>query len=182
MKRRFAAGCLLAILLLLTSGCHQATLKDYKLFRSTPLGFSVEYPDFWSKSAKLSEGIVAFATPSEGYSDEYNESLSIQRFTLDMEGDTAYSDYVRGYVNNLESTLKNYNLVSENDVKLGGEDAYQIVYESTNDDESSQMRFMQIFAEHGGKVYVVTYIAEFKSYSYFLTYVEQILSTFQFLK
>lgn len=186
MKKRILA-LMLAAVLVLGTGCHKATLEDYKLFRSTPLGFSVEYPDFWNKSADNSEGIAVFATPAEGYSDEYNDSFSVQRFVLDMEGETAYNDYVKGYVANLESTLKNYKLVSENDTTLGGQPAYQIVYESTSDPDAetgevdSELRFMQIFTEYDGHVYVASYIAEFNSYSYFLTYVEKMISTFKFI-
>ncbi|MBQ8893969.1 MAG: hypothetical protein IJ043_06120 [Clostridia bacterium] len=180
MKKRIVA--LLAVaLLLLTTGCHQATLENYKLFRSTPLGFSIEYPDFWSKSSSNSDGIAVFMTPTEGYSDGYNETLSVQRFVLDMEGESAYNDYVKGYVADLETTLMNYKLVSETDTTLGGSEAYQIVYESTNEEKESEMRFMQIFTQHGDHVYVVSYIAEFSSYSYFLTYVEKMISTFQFI-
>lgn len=186
MKKRILA-LLLAAILIFATGCHQATLENYKLFRSTPLGFSVEYPDFWSKTAKNSDGIAVFMTPAEGYSDEYNENFSVQRFVLDMTGDAAYNDYVKGYVANLEETLMNYKLVSETDTTLGGKPAYQIVYESTSGDatetegNSSEMRFMQIFTEHDGHVYVVSYMAEFSSYSYFLTYVEKMISTFQFI-
>lgn len=180
MKKRILAAVLL-IAVLLCSGCHKATLEDYKLFRSTPLGFSIEYPDFWTKSAKNAKEIAVFMTPAEGYSDKYYENLSVQRFTLDMEGETAYNDYVKGYVGNLESTIKNYKLVSESDTTLGGQPAYQIVYESVSDDSAKEMRFMQIFCERGDKVYVLSYIADFSSYSYFLTYVEKMISTFQFI-
>ena len=49
MKKKMLAWFLIA-LLLLSSGCRKATLEDYKLFRSTPLGISVEYPDYWEKT------------------------------------------------------------------------------------------------------------------------------------
>ena len=184
MKKRILA-VVLAVLLLLCTGCQKATLENYKLFRSTPLGFSMEYPSFWSKSTDNANGLAVFLTPTEGYSDDYNESVSVRRFTLDMEGEDAYNNYVKGYVAQLESTLKNYKLVSETDTTLGGQPAYQIVYESTDakegSDTTSEMRFMQIFAQQGEKVYVVTYMAEFTSYSYFLTNVESMISTFQFI-
>ena len=180
MKKRMLA-LLLAGLLLCTTGCHKATLEDFKLFRSSPLGFSIEYPDFWQKETDVSEGIAVFVTPAEGYSDEYRDSFSVQRFTLDMEGENAFNEYIQGYVQNLEQTLKNYKLVSQDDITFGGEDAYQIVYESTTDDGESQLRVLQIFAQKGEKVYVASYMADFSSYSYFLTDVEKMLSTFAFL-
>lgn len=186
MKKRILA-LLLVVLMLVCTGCHKATLEDYKLFRSTPLGFSMEYPDFWTKSSDNANGLAVFLTPSEGYSDDYNESVSVRRFTLDMEGENAYNDYVKGYVSDLESTLKNYKLVTEKETTLGGLPAYQIVYESTSGDatetsgNTSELRFMQIFAQKEDQVYVVSYMAEFSSYSYFLTYAEKMISTFQFI-
>ena len=182
MKKRIVAILLIAILLL-CAGCQKATLENYKLFRSSPLGFSMEYPSFWSKTADNKNDVAVFLTPAEGYSDEYNESVSVQRFALDMEGEDAYNNYLKGYVANLEKTLKNYKLVSEEDVTLGGVPAYRIVYESTDKKEeaTSEMRFMQIFAQKGDSVYVLTYMGEFSSYAYFLTYVEQMISTFKFI-
>lgn len=180
MKRRVLAVMMIA-LLLLCCGCRKATLEGYKLFRSTPLGLSVEYPDFWEETHSNREGIVAFVTPGEGYSDEYRDNLSIQRFTLDMEGENAYNEYVKGYVAHLESTLQNYNKVTEEDTTLAGQPAYKIVYESSSDDGTNEMRFMQMFLERGERVYVVTYVADFSSYEYFLADVEKMLSTFAFI-
>ncbi len=177
MKRIIAV--LLSILLLLgLAGCQKATVENYKLFRSTPLGFSIEYPEFWQKNTDNKEGIAVFITPTEGYSDQHNESLSVQRFTPDM----AYTDYVRGYVSDLESRVANYKLVSEKEIKLAGQKAYQIVYESSTADGENALRFMQIFTEHKEKIYVLTYIGEFESYTYFLTDVEKMIATFKFLK
>lgn len=178
MKKRILALALALVALLSLAACQKATNENYKVFRSTPLGFSIEYPEFWEKSTDNKEGIAAFITPSEGYSDQHNESLSVQRFAPDM----AYTDYVRGYVADLEARVANYKLVSEKEVDLGGQKAYQIVYESTSDDGNTALRFMQIFAEHNEKIYVLTYIGQFDSYTYFLTDVEKMIKTFQFLK
>ena len=170
---------LLSILLLLgLAGCQKATNEGYKLFRSTPLGFSIEYPDFWQKNSDNKEGIAVFVTPTEGYSDQHSESLSVQRFTPDM----AYTDYIRGYVADLESSVANYKLVSEKETTLAGKKAYQIVYESTSEDGKNALRFMQTFAEHKEKIYVLTYIGEFESDTYFLKDVETMIATFRFLK
>lgn len=179
MKKRIFAVLLIAVLLL-ASGCRKATLEGYKLFRSTPLGFSVEYPDFWQETHDNKEGIAAFVSPAEGYGDEHLDNLSVQRFAL---VDTAFADYVKNYVAHLPQTVTNYHLVSESEeATLGGVPAYEIVYESTSDDGEDGLRFLQIFAEHEGKVYLVTYLAEFNSYQYFLTNgVEQMLSTFAFV-
>lgn len=177
MKKRIVTLLMIFAVLLCLASCQKASQEGFRLFRSTPLGFSVEYPDFWQKTVETSEGIAAFITPAEGYSDQYTDNVTVRCFTPDME----YNEYVTGYVSALPSTLSNYKLVSENDTTLGGEEAYQIVYEST-DDQGNELRFMQIFALHNEKIYVVTYIGEFSSYTYFLTSVEKMLPTFTFLK
>lgn len=178
MKRKILAAALLLAMALGLAACQKATTEDYKLFRSSPLGFSIEYPDFWQKNSDNKEGIAVFVSPTEGYSDQHNESLSVQRFTPDME----YTDYVRGYVADLESSVENYKLVSEKEITLSGETAYEIVYESSSADGSNALRFMQIFAEHNEKIYVLTYIGQFESYTYFLPDVEKMIGTFKFLK
>ncbi len=178
MKKKIISILMIGAVLLSLAGCHKATLEDYRLFRSTPLGFSIEYPEYWEKTVEVSEGIAAFVSPAEGYSDQYNDNLSVRCFTPDME----YNKYVTGYVAELATTVANYKLVSETDTTLGGEPAYQIVYESTDEEGKNQLRFMQIFAQHNDKIYVVTYIGEFSSYSYFLTSVEKMIPTFTFLK
>ena len=66
MKKKIIA-LFLIVLLVLACSCQKATLEDYKLFRSTPLGISVEYPDYWEKTQDNKNGIVAFVTPTEGY-------------------------------------------------------------------------------------------------------------------
>ncbi len=180
MKKRIVA-ILLVLVLLMAGGCQKATLEGYKLFRSTPMGFSMEYPDFWQKSSDVKKGIAVFVSPTEGYSDEYAENLSVQEFVPDIAGEDLLNTYVKGYVANLESTVKNYKLVSELDTTLDGQTAYQIVYETQSDDETDQMRLLQIFTLYDGKIYVLTYAAEFSGYSYFLTYVEKMISTFKFL-
>ena len=157
-------------------GCYSATLEGYELYRSTPLGFSIEYPDFWAKGDDVEGGTATFTTPAEGYSDAHRESLSVQTFEPDMD----FDEYIKGYAEDLQYRWANYKLVSETETTLGGEKAYQIVYE-TSDEKIGQLRILQQFALHEGKVFVVTYVAEFSGYSYFLTYVDKMLSTFQYL-
>ncbi len=177
MKKRILAILMILAVLLGLAGCQKASQEGFRLFRSTPMGFSIEYPDFWQKTAEPSEGIAAFVTPAEGYSDRYSDNVTVRCFTPDME----YNAYVTGYVEELASTVSNYKLVSETDITLGDEPAYQIVYEST-DDEGNELRFLQIFAQHNEKIYIITYIGEFSSYTYFLSSVEKMIPTFRFLK
>jgi hypothetical protein len=174
MKKIVAVTLIIATLLCL-GGCHKPTLEGYQLFRSTPLGFSVEYPETWSKAADNAEGTVAFKTPTEGLSDQWNEVFAVQTFKPDME----YEAYLKGYVADLE-TRKGYKIVTETETTLGGEKAYQIVYELSDEEEGS-LRFLQRFALHKDKVYVVSFIGQFESYSYFLPFVDKMLGTFKFI-
>lgn len=181
MKKRLFALFLIAISLL-SCGCRKATQEGYKLFRSSPMGYSVEYPQYWEKASDLKEKVAVFVTPMEGYSDEFIEKVSVQQIIPDLEGEDAFNTYVKGYTADLAKKIHNYKLVSEQETALGGEEAYRIVYESSSDDGKETFRFLQIFAEHEDSFYTVIYQADFVSFEYFLPSVETMLSTFQFLK
>lgn len=181
MKKRFFA-LFLIVVLLLSCGCHKATQEGYKLFRSSPMGYSIEYPEYWQKASDLKERVAVFVTPMEGYSDEFIEKVSVQQMIPDAKAEGTFDEYVKGYTADLAKKIHNYKLVSEQEAKLGGEDAYRIVYESSSDDGKETFRFMQIFAQHGDAFYTVIYQADFVSFAYFLPAVETMLSTFTFLK
>lgn len=180
MKKRLFA-LFLVLLLILCCSCRQATQEGYRLFRSSPLGFSVEYPQYWEKASDLKEKVAVFVTPMEGYSDEFLEKVSIQKIDAGDDAD-AFNEYVTGYTADLPKKIHNFKMVSEQETTLGGEKAYQLIYESSSDDGKETFRFLQIFARHGNSFYTVIYQADFVSFEYFLPYVETMLSTFTYLK
>lgn len=154
--------------------------ENFSLFRSTPLGFAMEFPDYWTHAVDKESEMVSFITPAEGYSDEYIDNVTVVR----LKGEESFNDFAKTHRAQLEKELLNYKLVSEKKCTIGEEDGYQIVYESSDgkEDNPTQMRFMQIITKKGDYIYMISYIADFSSYSYFLTYFNTMIETFEFVE
>ncbi len=186
MFKRLIAVLSLLVLLFSLAGCNgdyevtDGSQEDYKLFRSTPLGFAMEFPDFWTHAVDKDSEMVSFITPAEGYSDEYIDNVTVVR----LEGKESFDEFAKKHRTQLEQELLNYKLVSEKNYEIGGEDGYQIVYESSTgkEENATQMRFLQIITKKGDHIYMVSYIADFSSYSYFLTYFNKMIETFEFVE
>ena len=63
MKKRSILCLLLIAVLALCAGCNAATQTGFLLYKSSPLGFRIEYPDSWSKEGNLDKNSAPFFTP-----------------------------------------------------------------------------------------------------------------------
>lgn len=182
MKRYIKLSAVVAVIMVLVCGCaaKRAENKGYLVYRSSPVGVQIEYPDFWEMVEDKKEHTVAFATPSEGYGDEYRDNVSICLYELDPDNEMAFDNYVTSYVSKLPSSITGYNLVSEGDYNVGEYRGYRIVYEGETKD--GLLRLQQTFIESGDYIYVYSFIAEPKSYDYFNKNSEVMLTTFKALR
>ena len=89
MRKKHILLLLVAAVLLL-AGCNQATNKGFYLYKSSPIGFRIEYPQSWTKQVDLDKKIAAFVTPQEGIGDRYRDNISITQETL---GEQEFSEF-----------------------------------------------------------------------------------------
>ncbi len=176
--KKYISVTLVILLSIMLCGCvaKKAQNEGYLVYRSSPVGVQIEYPDFWEVAENKSEHTVAFAAPSEGYGDEYRDNVSILVSEIEEDNDMAYDNYVNSYIDALPSTIKGYNLVSQGMYEIGGKEVFRIVYEGETDD--GLLRLQQTFIQNGGYIYIYSFIAEPKSYDYFNANSEIMLSTF----
>lgn len=182
MKKRLILliSALLCLTVLCSCTARKAKNAGYAVYRSSPVGVEIEYPDFWEMAEDKKEKTVAFAAPSEGYSDNYRDNVSICSYQIDTDDDMAFDNFVTSYIEKLPSTISGYNLVSEGNYPVSlYPDSYRIVYEGDTGD--GQLRLQQTFIKNGGYVYIYSFIAEPKSYDYFNRNSEVMLSTFKAL-
>lgn len=181
MKKRIFLIFVLVLSVVLLSSCtgRRAKNEGYKLYRSSPVGIEIEYPDFWEVAEDKAEKTVAFATPSEGYGDNYRDNVTVCSYPLDSNNEMAFDNYVTEYIESLPTTISGYNLVSEGEYSVGDYDAYRVVYEGKTDD--GNLRLCQTFIKSGDYVYIYSFIAEPHSYDYFSANSEIMISTFRAL-
>lgn len=174
--RKYISAVLLIITVITLTSCtaRKAQNEGYLVYRSSPVGVQIEYPDFWEMAEDKKTHTVAFAAPSEGYGDGYRDNVSICVSDLG-ERDMAFDNYVKSYTEKLPSTIKGYTLVSQGMYALEGYEAYRIVYEGETED--GLLRLQQTFIKNGKYMYIYSFIAEPKSYDYFNKNSEIMLST-----
>ena len=177
MKKYIKTAVIFTVILMLLCGCSAKRAKNagYLVYRSSPIGVQIEYPDFWEMAEDKKNGTVAFVTPSEGYSDEYRDNVTVCTYKLDKKDEMAYDNYVTSYISALPSTIDGYNLVTEGDFPVGEHRGYRIVYEGNTNDGT--LRLQQTFIESGKYVYIYSFIAEPKNYDYFNRNSEVMLQT-----
>lgn len=181
MKKYIRVFAVLMLLSLTLCACksNKAKNEGYDLYRSSPVGVEMEYPDFWEVVDDKEERTVAFAAPNEGFADTYRDNVSVCSVETGEE-DMAFDNYVTQYINQLPTTIKSFNKITEEDVTVTGHEGYRIVYEGKSDEGS--LRLNQTFVKSGKYTYIVSFIAEPESYDYFLKNAEVMLSTFNPLR
>lgn len=179
MKKRilFAVTILSALVLTCSCSMNRAKNEGYKLYRSSPIGVQIEYPDFWEVKDSKSERTVAFVTPSVGIADTYRDNVTVCAYDLEKNNDLAFDEYVRNYIEELPKTIVGYNLVSEGEYTVSDYDAYRIVYEGETDDGT--LRIAHTFIKNKNVVFVYSFIAEPNDYDYFNQNSETMLTTFE---
>ncbi len=178
MKKQILFALTLIITVVLTCSCsmNRAENEGYKLYRSSPVGIQIEYPDFWEVKDSKKERSVAFVTPSVGIADKYRDNVTICAYDLSKD-ELAFDSYVRDYVAELPKTINGYNLVSEGEYTVAEYDAYRIVYEGETND--GVLRIAHTFIKNKNVVFVYSFIAEPADYDYFNQNSEVMLSTFK---
>ncbi len=180
MKKRIFSILIISVLALCCVSCtgRHAQNAGYRLYRSSPVGVEIEYPDFWEVVDNKGEKTVAFAPPLEGYSDTYRDNVTIVSYPLG-DGELAFDNYVRKYIESLPSSISGYNFLSEDEKPLENYESHSIVYEGNTDE--GPLRISHNFIKSGKCVYVVTLIAEPKSFDYFNNNLKVMLTTFNAL-
>ena len=181
-KRHMFAALLLGVLLL--AGCNQATNKGFYLYKSSPIGFRIEYPELWTKQVDLDKKIAAFITPKEGYGDAYRDNITVSFETLE---EREFADFFSEYYASLPATFAGFTEESKEEVLLDNKEAYKIVFSSTQTTEdedgnesTAKLRILQYVVKVEKKVYFVTFIAQPDSYDYFLPFINTMLETLSF--
>jgi serine/threonine-protein kinase len=145
--------------------------KDYHLV--------LKYPETWVKQDiedPITGEIVAFASPTEGVSDLFQEKIIITIEDL-AKNTRTLEDYQEEIIDKLGRS-PDLTIEKERRVKLANKPAYKIVY--SRQDEQIDLQQMEVFTIRNDRVYVLTYIAERAKYSKFLKTAERIINSFEF--
>ena len=183
MRKKHILLLLVAAVLLL-AGCNQATNKGFYLYKSSPIGFRIEYPQSWTKQVDLDKKIAAFVTPQEGIGDRYRDNISITQESL---GEQEFSEFFAAHYAALPGQFAGFTAESKEEVLVDNREAYKIVFSSSRtvkDDKgkesTAKLRVMQYVVKVEEKAYFITYIGEPEAYDYFMPFVNVMMETVSF--
>lgn len=184
MKKRSMLALVLALCLVFACGCNQATHEGFYLYKSSPIGFRIEYPEKWTKQVDLDEKIAAFVTPQEGFGDAYRDNLTV---SYEERGEQEFDAFFEEYFASLPATFAGFTEESREEVLLDNREGYKIVFSSSQTETAedgtettSKLRVLQYVVSVEERVYFVTFIAQPDAYEYFTPFINTMIETISF--
>ena len=184
MKKRSLLALMLLLCLVFTCGCNRATHEGFYLYKSSPIGFRIEYPEKWTKQVDLEQKIAAFVTPQEGFGDAYRDNLTV---SFEERGEMEFDAFLEEYYASLPATFAGFTEQSRQEVLLDNKEGYKILFTSSQTEKkedgkesTSQLKILQYVMDVDQRVYFVTFIAQPDAYEYFTPYIETMIETIRF--
>ena len=180
MKRIFAAllavSCVFATLAF--TACTKDTMGGHPVgkleLNNNAVNYKFYYPDTWQ--TQMNNGMVCLYVSANDPSN-----VSVTQFGLGEQFSTL-EEYISELPGNFQeqwsSVFGETDFGTPNDIKLGGADAKQYIYEVTIN--GIDYKYMQVFALYSGSVYTLTYAAQKQLFDTHLNNVNQIIESFEF--
>jgi eukaryotic-like serine/threonine-protein kinase len=150
---------------------------NFRKYESFEYKLKIDYPTTWQKIDKTSESqpfVLAFRRLKENPSDSYLESLDIQVRDIPTSN-ISLSQYIELQIKNLKAVNPDFSLVESTPTNIAGNAAHQIVYIAKGD------KRLFISTMKGDKIYNIMYISRPEKYLEYLSTVEQMIASFEFI-
>jgi eukaryotic-like serine/threonine-protein kinase len=151
----------------------------FRKYESPEYNLKIDFPDTWRKIDKTTESqpfIVAFRRLKENPSDLYLESVDIQVRDIPTNiSNISLSQYIELQIKNLKAVNPDFSLVESTPTTIAGNAAHQLLYISKGD---KRLFFSTI---KGDKIYNITYNSKPEKYQEYLSTIEQMIASFEFL-
>ena len=151
----------------------------FRKYESPEYNLKIDFPDTWRKIDKTTESqpfIIAFRRLKENPSDLYLESVDIQVRDIPTNiSNISLSQYIELQIKNLKAVNPDFSLVESTPTTIAGNAAHQLLYISKGD---KRLFFSTI---KGDKIYNITYNSKPEKYQEYLSTIEQMIASFEFL-
>jgi serine/threonine-protein kinase len=150
---------------------------NFRKYESIEYKLKMDYPTTWHKIDKTSDSqsfVLAFRRLKGNPSDSYLESLDIQVRDIPTSN-ISLSQYIELQIKNLKAVNPDFSLVESTPTTIAGNAAHQIVYIAQGDKK------LFISTMKGDKIYNIMYNSRPEKYLEYLSTVEQMIASFEFL-
>lgn len=154
------------VLLVLASLCTAAYAAGILVYENAAAGVRMNYPADWKKTEILSNILVLFTAAKEDANDNFQENINVvvQRTEEELFAPEEYAGVI---INNLKTSMTDFNLVESVAATLVNVPAHKIVYTTKNSDQVSLKVMMHLTIKEN-KVYIATFAAAEEKYAKFL--------------
>jgi hypothetical protein len=149
---------------------------EHEMTFSSDAGFSISYPGEWmidTTDPSTSVKLYIYAThASVG-------AVSVE--TADLIPGATFDDFITSNLENL-TNLRDFTLISSEDVTFATRRAYRVVWQATIPVQlkDTQIKAMQIFVVNNEKGYGITYEATPKDFDKYLAQAQEVIDSFMF--
>lgn len=146
-------------------------------YESPEYNLKIDYPNTWQKRDKTTESqpfIVAFRRAKENPSDSYLESVDIHVRDIPTSN-ISLNQYIELQIKNLKAVNPDFSLIESTPTTIAGNTAHQLLYISKGD------KRLFISTIKGEKIYNIMYNSKPNNYMKYLSTVEQMIASFEFL-
>lgn len=154
-----------------------STNPSYTTFTSQKYGFEMQYPKDWTKSEGEQGTVILVKSPKEDSLDTFTENINVVTEDLSAK-DISLEAYMDAAVSNVEKYIENVDISNQTKTKLGGKDAYVVIY--TGISNGLDLKWRQTIAINNKSAYIVTFTALEDDYSKYEKTAQEITNTFKF--
>ncbi len=168
----------LALSMLVLASCTKETMGGHPVgkleFTNNAVDYKFYYPDTWQ--TQMNNGMACLYVSANDPSN-----VSVTKFGLGSQF-TSLDDYITaeqtGFKSQWNAVFGETDFGEATDIKLGGVDAKQFVYEVKIGEVN--YKYMQVFALRQDSVYTLTYAARAELYDTHIANVNEIIESFAF--
>jgi len=148
------------------------TLLSYLPYSNQQYGFSISYPEGWTKQENVGTNVVVFTSPSTG-------SLSDIPATMKIAVDTGNTLSLEQYKNAQlakRQNLDNYNMIYDQAYKGTGFTGWKVAYTAN---PGVLTEWVEVYAIQGSTAYTVAFSSREDRYASFVVEMDAMFKSFQ---
>lgn len=177
-NKRFKNITILAILtvlvITLTAATTQKAPAGYLSYKNTKYNINMSYPKTWSFKDNINGTIVAFLTPRESKTDDFQDNVNIVMQDISSQP-MDIDKYASLSIGQLKKVITDIKIISDKKSNLSGQKAHTVTF--TGKQGVSTLKWIQVYMIKNKKAYVVTYTSKVDSFDLYIKDVNKMLGT-----
>lgn len=145
-------------------------------FQSPDFNFKINYPAMWEKKDNdLPDNFskVFFLSPAENSEDSFLEALSIS--VQEIPENQSLTEWIEANIQDMKNKHHDFVLIDSLPTTIANLNAHQLVY------TESGYQSLCVVTKKGNLIYYILYQAQQEKYLKFLSVIEQMISSFEFI-